>query len=355
MPILSLYVGKEILKATALATIGLLSLIVFIIFIDEMGRTGRGQYDALEATLYVLATIPRHIYHIFPPAVLIGTMVGMGVLATHSELVAIRAAGVSRLQIIRIVLSSAAVLMLISIVLGEVIAPPLDSYAETRRSLVMNDGKALKTSKGIWVRDANNFIRVNTVLAGGNLQGLQVFEMTDSGNLERFLYAEKARHQGDGQWELKKVRVLRMQSDVLSDEQFDRMQWHSGLEPDLMRVVVVKPDVMTVLDLFYYSNYLEANGVDARKYWLSFWSKIATPLATIIMAMLAIPFVIAYSRNVSTGLRVLVGTVIGVVFYILNQFAGYAGLVFDVTPFVAAFFPSLLFLGITVLLFRRVQ
>lgn len=355
MPILSWYVGKEILKATALATLALLSIIIFIIFIDEMGRTGKGQYDGLEATLYVLATIPRQIYHIFPPAVLIGTMVGLGVLATHSELIAIRAAGVSRLQIIRIVMSSAAVLMCISIFLGEIVVPPLDNYAETRRSLVMNDGKALKTSKGIWVRDGEQFIRVNTVLSSGHLKGVQVFELDHNNKLKRTFYAEQAFFMGGNNWVLRDVHQMKVTGVNLDREFIPQMQWTSGLDPNLMRVVVVKPEVMSVTDLFQYSLYLEGNGVDARKYWLAFWSKLATPVATIVMALLAIPFVIAYRRNVSTGLRILIGTVIGVVFYILNQFVGYAGLVFDVEPFIAAFFPSMFFLLITVVLFRRIQ
>ncbi|MDH5545684.1 MAG: LPS export ABC transporter permease LptG [Gammaproteobacteria bacterium] len=355
MRLLKIYVGQEIIKASLLAALGLLSFILLIIFVDEMGRTGKGQYSSSEALLYVLATVPRHIYHIFPPAVLIGTMLGLGVLASNSELVAMRASGISRLQIVRIVISAALLLMSVSIVLGEFIAPGLDSYAETRRSLVMNDGKSLKTNKGIWVRDGNDFIRVDTVLNHGELKGVQVIQTSGKAQLRRYLYAELASYRSPGDWLLQNVDVVTADGDDLRTVQMAEMVWQSHLNPDVMQVVVVRPEVMAADDLFEYSQYLEQNGIDARKYQLAFWSKLATPFATLVMAILAIPFVLAWRRNVSTGNRVLVGTMLGVTFYILNQFAGNASMVYNIPPVLGAFLPSLLFFAVALVLFRKLN
>src|SRR5690625_2110968 len=88
------YVGKTVFMAVLMVLLVLLALDVVGTFIDEMGSL-RGEYTLFEALVYVLLTVPGRVYQYLPYASLVGCLAGLGILANASELVVIRAAGVS--------------------------------------------------------------------------------------------------------------------------------------------------------------------------------------------------------------------------------------------------------------------
>jgi len=118
--------------------------------------------------------------------------------------------------------------------------------------------------------------------------------------------------------------------------------WQTNLSPDLLNVVTVKPNTLSIFGLYEYVNYLRDNGLDAAVYEQALWGKVVAPLVTAVMVFLAIPFVFGPLRSVGVGHRILVGTLAGVGFYILNQMFAYMGLVFGFNPLLSALAPALL-------------
>ena len=98
--ILDLYIGRTILTTVLMTVTVLMILSGMFRFIDQLRLVGRGDYDMLSAGLFTLFSVPGDLILFFPMAALIGGLVGLGMLASNSELVVMQAAGLSRLNII---------------------------------------------------------------------------------------------------------------------------------------------------------------------------------------------------------------------------------------------------------------
>ncbi|MGB5280061.1 MAG: LptF/LptG family permease, partial [Arenicellales bacterium] len=95
MNILDWYLGKTIFKYTSIVMFVLVGLFMFIQFLDEITRIGTGNYGFFDMMIYLILSTPRVIYEIFPMSALLGTMLGLSSLAVDSELIVMRAAGMS--------------------------------------------------------------------------------------------------------------------------------------------------------------------------------------------------------------------------------------------------------------------
>ena len=114
------YIGIHVFLAI-LTVLGIIvGLALLFAFIDELGDI-EDSYGLLDAAWYVLLTAPRRIYEMLPMAALIGCLIGLGTLASNSELTIMRAAGVSIGRIVWAVMKPMLVLMLVGVVLSAMI------------------------------------------------------------------------------------------------------------------------------------------------------------------------------------------------------------------------------------------
>ena len=110
MKILKRHIGLTIIMATALVLLGLIGLQIFVSFINELNEIGSGHYGLWQTLQYVILTLPSNIYSFFPMAGLLGSLIGLGYLASNRELIVMRASGVSLMQIVWAVLRAAILL-----------------------------------------------------------------------------------------------------------------------------------------------------------------------------------------------------------------------------------------------------
>ena len=129
MQILDRYIGRSVAISALVVLSVLLSLFTFFAFTDEVDKIGQGQYDTLEAVRYVLLTVPRLAYQLFPMVALLGSIIGLGLLASNSELTVMRAAGVSLGRIVWSVMKVGLLFVLLALVIGEGIAPSAERQA----------------------------------------------------------------------------------------------------------------------------------------------------------------------------------------------------------------------------------
>ena len=104
MRILDRYIAQTVISGTLMTLMVLGALLAFVDFVGEIDDVGKGQYGVTEAALYVLLSLPKRLYELFPTAVLLGSLLGLGTLAGNSELIVVRASGVSIFRIARSVL-----------------------------------------------------------------------------------------------------------------------------------------------------------------------------------------------------------------------------------------------------------
>ena len=306
-----------------------------------------------QATVYALLRLPGFLYQFFPAAGLLGGLLGLGLLASRSELTAMRAAGVSLGQIVYAVLLAALCLTIIVSLLGELIVPDLSEYAEQRKTLAVSSGQMMRASTGTWTRVGNSYLHIQTLLPNGIMQGIHRYEYDSHLLLKSTLYAKKA-ELIDGVWHLFHVRQTLFHPERVDSKSQEEMILPIHLNPDLLKRGIVEPDEMSLFKLQEYIHDLRLNHNETSQFELAFWKRIWQPLSICVMMMLAIPFVFGSQRNATMGLRLLIGIVMGFSFYILNQFFGPVSMVFRVPPEWAAALPTLLFAVFAVLLLRRV-
>lgn len=354
MQILDRYIARSIAMSSLVVMSVLLALFTFFAFTDEVDKIGQGQYDAPAAVQYVVMTMPRLMYQLFPIVALLGSIIGLGLLAGSSELTVMRAAGVSLGRIVWSVMKVGLLFVLLALAIGEGIAPGAERQAQAMRSVAMSDRLELGGRSGLWARDGNSVVNVREILPGERLGNIYIYELDDANRLMRVVHAESAAYR-NGRWLLEQVESSRISPVRVTSSRVPSEPWDTRLSPDLLGVVTVKPNTLSILGLYQYVGYLHDNGLEAATYEQALWAKLTAPFITGVMVFIAIPFVFGPLRSVGIGHRVLVGALLGIGFHLLNQMFAYLGLVFHLTPALTALLPAAAALIVAVGFLSRVR
>lgn len=351
--VLDRYIGKTIFNTIMMTLFMLVSLSGIIKFVDQLRKVGQGNYNVLGAGMFTLLSVPKDIEIFFPMAALLGALLGLGTLATRSELVVMQAAGFTRLQIAGAVMKTAIPLVLLTMAIGEWVAPQGEQMARNYRAQQMYGGSLLSTKSGLWAKDGNDFIYIERVSGETELSGVNIYHFNDQRRLETVRYAASANFE-DGVWQLSQVDT----SDLTNPKQVTGTQtlsgvWKTNLTPDKLGVVALDPDSLSISGLRNYVNYLKQSGQEASRYQLNMWSKIFSPLSVAVMMLMALSFIFGPLRSVPMGVRVVTGIGFGFLFYVLNQIFGPLSVVYSMPPMLGALLPSVLFLLISLYMLLR--
>ena len=354
MNILDRYIGQSVITGVATVLAIFIVLYELFAFAGETSQIGRADYTVWSAMQYSLLRVPQHIYELFPLSMLLGSMLGLGWLANHNELVIIRMAGVSLLRIVGSIMKTATMLMLIAMVIGEGIAPPLQQYATDLRVKLLHSQINMNTDYGLWARDGNTYVNVNRVDNVGQLIGITLYQFSDEHFIERQIQARKAIYDGE-QWLLKSVKEIVHKDNTFVVKNKKEMKWNTLLDLDTVKIVAVRPELLSIWKLDGYINYLKNNDLEYSKYELVYWTKLFGPLTILAMVLLAIPFVFGSVRHVSIGKQILLGFLVGITFYIVSRLIGQVGLVYGVPAILSALLPNLLVITLTVWSYRKIR
>lgn len=339
MKLIDRYIGQVVLFACIGVALTITALDGLFAFIDESNDIS-AQYTTLEVVIYTLLTLPRKLVEHMPMAVMVGSLVGLGMLANHSELTVIRAAGVSTQRILLAVVKPVLVLMFAALLVGEYVAPYSEQLAESRRAELTTDGRIYQDG-GIWHKDGEWFLHMRAIRPSGDLVGLTLYKFSEPRTLELTGRAAGAEYR-DGQWYLQDARFTRFETDQVSVERAQRIAWDVGLDPALLSVLMVEPERMSMQGLYRYSTYTEQQGVSSDPYMLAFWQKVLMPLAVIALVLIAMSAIFGPLRSVTMGQRIMVGLLVGIIFKLVQDLLGPASAVYGFSPLLAASFPILL-------------
>lgn len=341
MRILRRYISKNILSAIALVSLVLISLMLFVMLSAEFSDIGTGNYDTMHALTYVIMNLPANIYQFLPIAGLLGSLIGLSLLASRSELIVMRAAGVSIVKISSVVLQAALLFVIASVLLGEYLGPSLSRNATIYKTEAMSRGQTYKTLQGVWLKQKNNFIRIATILPGNQLKNITKYTFDQNQNLVAASFAKRASYHKN-KWIFKDVTTSVFSKTQVRNMHFDTQAWNLKLRPHVLKIMKIDSSQRSLPQLYSYIQYLKYSGLQSYKPEFVFWQRVLQPLATLVMILLAIPFIFGPLRTVTMGLRIMTGTVIGLGYFILNQFLGPITQVFMLPPFLVAFVPTLL-------------
>lgn len=359
MRIIDRYIGVATAVGVAAALLLLVTLDAFFALIGELGDVGEGSYDVGDALRYIALTVPRRAYVLFPTAALLGAVLGMGALAAGSELVVLRAAGVSRLRVSAAAGATGVVLAVPAMLLGELVVPISEHRAQHLLVMTQSEEVGVGPSTGLWIRDAGKVVSAARVLpdGGGNAEAVQladvtIYEFDPARQLTAVSQAQLARHSGN-RWRLNGVRRTRLAGERVTSETMDRHSWRSLIDPELLQAAVVDARFLSMRDLVRYIGYLSDNELDAGAYRRALWRKLSYPFTVLAMVLVGMPFVFASPRGIGLGQRMFFGIAVGVGFYILNRAAAGIGDVYGIAPWLTATAPPALLVAAAVAALRR--
>ncbi len=332
------YIGSSVFMAI-LAVLGIiLGLASLFAFIDEMGDIS-DTYTLWNAGQFVALTAPRRLYDMLPMAGLIGCLIGLGSLASNSELTIMRAAGVSIGRIVWAVMKPMLVLMLAGVLIGEYVAPVTENKAQADRSLAQGGGEAQTSKRGLWHRQGEEFVHINTVQPNGLMLGVTRYRFDNERHMQSSSFARRAQYQQD-HWLLTDVTTTLFRGDHTEVVKTPEERWDVALTPQLLNTVVMAPESLSITGLWDYIHYLSDQGLNNDRYWLAFWTKVLQPLVTAALVLMAISFIFGPLRSVTLGQRVFTGVLVGFVFRIAQDLLGPSSQVFGFPPLLAVLLPA---------------
>jgi len=353
--VLDRYIVRAILEAVALVLLVLLVLGALFVFIDQQSDVGTGRYTELAAFWYTLLNLPQLAYELLPITALIGALLGLGGLARGSELTVIRATGVSIARLAGIALLAGLLLILLAVLLGEFLAPPLQQAARESKAFSKLTNVSFGGGNGAWVRDGDLILNVAGQSSERQFGSMQIFELSPDHRLLAVGHAKRAISEARGKWLLSDYSESRFKDDDVSTRLSGQRVLESNVSAGFLGLAVEDPKQLTGRALWRLISYFRGNGLDAHDYVFAFWSRIARTVAVVFSVLLAIPFVLGSLRSAGAGARMLMGLLLGLGFFVLQRLIESSTVVFALNPVALAWLPTALLAVVTTGLLARAR
>jgi len=356
MKLLARYLAREIYFSVGLVFAALLMLFALLDLINQLNEMGRGDYQLGYVLLFVLLTLPGHIYELFPVAVLIGAIFALVQLAASSELTVYRASGVSLRQMILTLLRIGAPLLALCFIFGEFIAPPSEKLAQQIKLKAQNAQVNIKEFRsGVWVKDEGSFVNVKNVMHDTSLLNVSIYQFDENYQLQSITAAGRATYQSEGLWQLEEVRQTAFSAQGTTVDARSVAEWRSALNPDILNVLMVVPEQMSAWNLYQYTRHLADNKQKTGRYDIALWNKLVYPFAVLIMLLLALPFSAYQRREGGIGGKIFVGVVLGLSFHFVGRLFANLGALKEWSPILSATAMSWIFLGLALAMLWRAE
>jgi lipopolysaccharide export system permease protein len=354
MNILDRYLWKSVLAGLIMAWFALTLLVVFFDFIAESGDLD-DNYNSLQAFIYLLYSIPSRLYELFPTAMLIGTLLGLGTLAANSEFIAMRAAGISVGNIILSVLKVGLVLVGIVFLMGEYIVPKADLAGRNFKSSLSNKNVVMTRGASLWIKDQNRIIHIGQVWSEEKLTDVTIYKLKPNySGLESQTHIETVLNTKQG-WEMFATSEQTFSANGVDNVFSDHKIELDLLNPKFISIASVKPEQLSISELSDLITYQQSNNLNTDKLKLAYWKRFSAPFSALVMLFLAMPFLFGSQRGGGAGQRVFIGIIAGIAFFLINKVLNQLGAVYGVSPLLSAFSPALIFLGISTLILQRIR
>lgn len=350
---LSTYIGLTVLSAIGVSLIAVVGLDLVASIIDQISDIKRS-YQFVDVMIYVATKLPSTIYEYVPLASLIGCLVGLGMLATNSEVVVMRASGVSLLRIVYLVFKPVLVFVLIAVLIGEYFSPYLDQLAESRRDYLRKGESALDSTSGFWAREGSEYMHFNAVFPGGVLFGVTRYRFDDQQQIQEASFSSRATYnESENLWTEENVSSTYFLDKNTQTRKWVTRPWYSELTPEVLTLNILPPDALSMQTLSGYINFLKQRNSDTANYQLAFWEKVLQPFAILGLVLVGISFVFGPLRQATVGFRIFVGVLFGISFRLIQDMLGPLSIVFEFPPILAIMLPIVLCYAVGLYLLRR--
>jgi lipopolysaccharide export system permease protein len=190
------------------------------------------------------------------------------------------------------------------------------------------------------------FVNVRQVTPDGLLRSIRIYEFDKNAELAAVREAGEGEYLPSAEWKLKNVVSTELSGTRGSVRNQPEMIWKSALNPDILSVLLVRPEAMSLMHLTSYIKHLRDNKQKTQRYEIALWKKAIYPLAVLVMVALALPFGYTHNRVAGVSLKIFAGVMMGVLFHMLNGLFSNLGAINSWPPFTSAAVPSLIFMAV---------
>ena len=372
MRIYERYFARQVYLAFIFILFAFSGLFFFFDLINELNTVGHGNYKFGYAVLRVALQTPSRFYEIIPVAALISAIYVFAQMAANSEYTIFRVSGLSTSQALRSLLKIGIPLVLVTYFIGEVVGPYSDQLSERVRLEALGSAVSTNFASGVWVKDTltasedgkqvTRFVNVGELMPDATISRVRIYEFDPSFRLTNLRIAQTGRYEGDGHWLLTGVTDTELTSlprpantnktpaDALNpvyratQVTLPEYSLRSELTPQILSVLLVSPDRMSMFNLFRYIQHLVENHQDTQRYEIALWKKLLYPFAVLVMLVLSLPFAYLHTRAGVVGVKVFGGIMLGMSFQLVNTLFSHVGMLNTWPAPVTAATPGLIYL-----------
>jgi lipopolysaccharide export system permease protein len=344
-PLIGRYLQREFLRTFLVILVLFLLLYLLADFFDRFDTVLRHD-PSFAAVLQTFALkLPIVVTQVAPVAVLAGVVIGLGLLARHGEIVALKACGISRWQLLAPLLIVGVVISVASVAWNEAVVPAAARRWHTvwNREVKGKRSSSVFAGREIWYRGAAglyNFQRVR--LRRRMLLGVTIYELDDDFTPRRIITAKRGLWNGDG-WSLEDAETIEIDSTGLHVTPGLPEHFRLPETLDDFRVVDIEPEAFSFSMLREQIRVLQAKGIDTSESWVDLYLKLALPGASIVMILLGVPLAIRTGERRTMGTSMGIALAIGFSYFMVVAFARALGQNGALPPLVAAWISNLIF------------
>ena len=341
----AIYMGKMFL----VRTFGILAGLVLVLqALDLLGESGKilavpGNTDA-QVWQYMSLRVPQIIARFLPFSVLLGTILTLITMNQNSEIVALKAAGMSAHQVLAPLITASIGIAIVSFAFNErVVSRSTATLAQWQRVNYSTMPIDRGDRANVWVRTADDLIQVDQIAGRADqaqLGGITLYER-DGGLLRAIVTAPRGRRSGDG-WAIGPARRFDVASGKMTD--LGTIIVARGVTPDQFTLSTVNADGLSFSALNEAIDDLAAAGRPTKALEGSLWHKLSGPLSSVLMPLLGAVAAFGIARSGKLFIRAVIGMALGFAYFVADNFALAMGNLGAYPPFLAAWAPFLLFL-----------
>jgi lipopolysaccharide export system permease protein len=334
----------------------LAALVIVLMALDLLGESGDilaypGNGDP-QLWLYTTLRTPQIIARFLPFAALLATLITFVTLNQNSEIISMKAAGISAHQILAPLVVASLGVGIVSFVFNERVVArataTLSAWQDASYGPIPQDRGIVQN---VWVRDGDDLIHASAASGRGAraaLTNVAIYDR-DGGRLIAIIKGVRA-VQAAGGWRL--ANATRFDVTKGTTTQLPAFDFARGVAPDRFTLSNVDPGSKSILQLRAAIEDLDAAGRPTGPLRAGLWHKLSGPLSAVLMPLLAAVAAFGLARSGHLFIRAVIGMALGFAYFVADNFALAMGNLGAYPPLLAAWSPFLLFLliGETVLI-----
>ena len=346
--ILPRYVIRSALLAMTGAVVGLWLLQMVFAYLGELESIS-DTYTLKDALQFILYRSPYFLVQFIPTGALLGAVIGLGLLANHSELIIMRASGISLYRIIGWVMLPAFIFVAISLAVNQFVLPVANQHA----AAIKNDTiyEKLITIDGYWAvqneGDTQEVVYISYADSEGRLGEVKRYQLKDGQLLAAFradagIYQPKPLDAGTDArytWQLSGVDEVTVGSDRVEQQHADARYLTLPIAPTDVHLLTREPEDLSLSDLYAHHRLMQHQGARSIRHELAFWQKLLSPFAVLSLVLVASSFVFGSLRSQGLGLRIVLALLTGLLFSYLTDLTGFVALATGLPPLLMAVLP----------------